>query len=166
MDHVSTLALSAARTWGELTSEPFLLDFAHEVGVDVHDLQCRADGPIARASMDWTFDTDRPGIPALAKKLLPGDVRLRWSQEWGPLNDGSATGRLDVELRGRPSATSTGDCRLVAQDPGSLLTTSTTTTADLPFPVRKTTEKLIDSELVGWILSVQARVLQRRNPSA
>lgn len=165
MEHVANLTLPATRTWSELTSEPFLLDFAHEVGVDVHDLQCTTDGPRALASMDWTFETDRPGIPALARKFLPTDVRLRWSQEWSPLTDGSATGRLDVELHGRPSATSTGDCLLVADGSGSTLSTATNTQADLPFPVRKTTEKLIDSELVGWILSVQERVLVRRNPA-
>lgn len=164
MEHVSNLTLPAATTWGELTSEAFLLDFAQEVGVDVHDLQCSTDGPRAVAAMDWTFETDRPGIPALARKFLPTDVRLRWAQVWDPLADGSATGRLEVELHGRPSATSIGDCLLVAGDPGSTLRTSTTTTADLPFPVRRSTEKLIDSELVGWILSVQARVLVRRNP--
>ena len=165
MEHVANLTLPAARTWSELTSEPFLLDFAREVGVDVHDLQCTMDGLQAVASMDWTFETDRPGIPALARKFLPTDVRLRWAQSWDPLTDGSATGRLDVELHGRPSATSTGNCVLVADDPGSTLRTSTTTSADLPFPVRKSTEKLIDSELVGWILSVQERVLVRRNPA-
>jgi Protein of unknown function (DUF2505) len=164
MEHVSTLPVPAHTTWAELTSEPFLRAFATEVGVEVHDLHCGVEDERAVAAMDWSFETDRPGIPELAKKFLPADVQLRWEQSWDPLADGSAAGRLDVTLHGRPSATSVGECLLVSTDPGSRLTTSTTTRADLPFPVRKGVESMIDKELVGWILSVQARVLLRRNP--
>ncbi len=91
-------------------------------------------------------------------------MRLRWSQSWAPFDGSAATGRLDVELSGRPSATSLGESRLIVAESGSRLTTSTKTSADLPFPVRRGVESMIDKELVGWILSVQARVLVRRNP--
>ena len=162
MDHVSNLALPASTTWAELTGESFLRAFAAEVGVDVRELTCAADGDHAVASMDWTFETDRPGIPELAKRFLPADVHLRWNQSWGPLAGDRAAGRLEVLLLGRPSATSTGQCELLAADEGSTLRTSTSTKADLPFPVAGRVESLIDKELVGWILTVQARVLQRR----
>lgn len=164
MEHVSNLTIPAPQTWQELTGEPFLRDFATEVGVEVHDLMCQEQDGRAVASMDWSFETDRPGIPELAKRFLPRDVRLRWSQSWAPFDGGAAAGRLDVELSGRPSATSRGESRLIGTKPGSRLTTTTTTSADLPFPVRRGVEAMIDKELVGWILSVQTRVLVRRNP--
>jgi hypothetical protein len=164
MEHASDLAIPAPLTWQELTAESFLRDFAAEVGVEVHDLVCDERDGRAIAAMDWSFETDRPGIPELAKKFLPRDVRLRWSQSWAPFDGSAAAGQLDVELSGRPSATSRGDSRLLATAPGSRLTTTTTTSADLPFPVRRGVEAMIDKELVGWILSVQARVLVRRNP--
>jgi hypothetical protein len=164
MDHVSNLAVPAATTWAELTAEPFLRAFAEEVGVDVHDLSCGDSEGRAVASMDWSFETDRPGIPELAKRFLPANVHLRWEQGWGQLEGERADGHLEVTLLGRPSAVSTGECLLVPTDTGSRLTTSTVTKADLPFPVAGRVESLIDKELVGWILSVQARVLNRRNP--
>jgi hypothetical protein len=164
MEHVSDLTVPTQTAWAELTSEPFLRDFAAEVGVDVHDLVCGVEGEAAVASMDWTFDTDRPGIPELARRFLPRDVRLRWGQSWAPLDGGSAVGRLDVELFGKPSARSTGECLLTEASPGSSLRTTTSTQADLPRPIAGRVESVIDRELVGWILSVQARVLVRRNP--
>lgn len=161
MEHVSTLPVPAPTTLAALTSEEFLRAFAAEVGVEVRDLACREAGQRAEASMDWWFETERNGIPELAKRFLPARVHLRWDQSWGPLADGRATGRLEVRLLGRPSATSTGDCLLTAADPGSTLRTSTSTRADLPFPVAGRVESLIDRDLVGWILRVQARVLAR-----
>lgn len=163
MDHRTNLDMPPARTLAELTGESFLRAFAEEVGVHVNDLTTGEAAGQATAAMDWSFETDRPGIPELAKRFLPSDVHLRWNQAWGPLADGRATGRLEVVLEGRPSATSTGECLLVAAGPGTTLTTSTSTKADLPFPVAGRVESLIDRELVGWILSVQARVLVRRN---
>jgi hypothetical protein len=162
MDHLSNLVVPAATTWAELTGEPFLRAFAAEVGVTVEALTCGSDGDRAVASMDWTFETDRPGIPELAKRFLPADVHLTWNQTWDPLIGDRATGGLEVLLHGRPSATSTGHCELLAADRGSTLRTSTTTKADLPFPVAGRVESLIDRDLVGWILTVQARVLLRR----
>ncbi len=53
MDHVSNLSIPAPQTWQELTSEPFLRDFATEVGVEVHDLVCQEQDDLAVASMDW-----------------------------------------------------------------------------------------------------------------
>ena len=163
MDHVANLSLPPRAAWAELTSEPFLRAFAEEVGVDVHDMSCTRDGGRESASMEWSFETDRPGIPELAKRFLPDDVHLTWRQWWDPLVEERATGQIDVVLKGRPSAASTGACLLVGSEAGSALTTSTRTKADLPFPVAGRVESLIDKELVGWIISVQARVLLRRS---
>lgn len=162
MEHVITLSLPAATTLSELTGEPFLRAFSEEIGVSVTSLTTGQRGDQAVASMDWLFDTGRPGIPDLARRFLPSDVKMRWDQTWGPIQADKAVGRLEVQLLGRPSATSLGDCRIVSADRGSTLTTSTSTKAELPFPVASTVEGLIDRELVGWILSVQARVLMKR----
>jgi hypothetical protein len=163
MDHVSELTVPPATAWAELTSESFLRDLADEIGVEVRELTCGREGERATAAMQWTFQTDRPGIPELAKKFLPSNVNLSWGQWWEPLADDEAQGHIDVVLTGRPSATATGSCRLVATVSGSLLTTSTRTKADLPFPVAGRVESMIDKELIGWIISLQARVLMRRS---
>lgn len=162
MDHLSTLPIPVAATWAELTAEPFLRDFAAEVGVEVLALERAERDGRSVAAMEWTFPTDRPGIPELARRFLPADVHLRWDQEWGPVTGDQAAGTLTVVLRGRPSATTAGRAQLSASSAGCALRTSTTTKADLPFPVAGRVESLIDRELVGWILSVQARVLIRR----
>lgn len=163
MDHVENLTVPTAIAWEELTTEPFLLAFAEEVGVTVSNLELSRADETATASMDWSFETDRPGIPDLAKRFLPAEVHLRWTQTWQPLDDARADGGLEVLLIGRPSATTTATSLLLPVDAGSTLTTTTRTKADLPFPLAGRVESMIDKDLVGWILSVQARVMQRRH---
>jgi hypothetical protein len=68
-----------------------------------------------------------------------------------------------VHLLGSPKATSMGTSHLLVGEGGSTLTTSTSTKASLPFPLAGTVQSKIDKDLVGWILSVQARVLTRRH---
>ena len=162
MQHEIPVSLSAERALDELVDEAFLRAFATEVGVEVQDLTTAVQDDEQVASMVWSFDTDRPGIPSVARKLLPGDVRLRWSQWWGPLAGDRASGRLEVVLLGTPSATSTATCALVPAPSGSTLTTTTSTRTRLPRAVGGPIEGRIDKDLVGWILSVQARVLARR----
>jgi hypothetical protein len=162
MDHVSNLPIPADATWAELTAEPFLRAFAEEVGVEVLSLDCSDRGQAHDATMEWVFPTDRPGIPELARRFLPAQVHLSWQQSWGPLAGERADGRLEVQLRGRPAATATGRSALVGAAAGCSLRTSTTTKADLPFPLAGRVESIIDREVVGWILQVQARVLVRR----
>lgn len=164
MDHSFDLAISPATVVAELASEDFLRAFAAEVGVTVDELACDANGDRATATMLWRFSTAKPGIPALAQKMLPGEVRLSWSQGWGPLAQDGAHGTLEVQLLGTPRATSTGSASLLPSQGGSTLTTATKTKASLPFPIAGKVESMIDKDLVGWILSVQARVLTRRNP--
>jgi hypothetical protein len=163
MEHVSNLPLAPAAAWAELTSEDFLRAFADEVGVHVGDLSCESADGRESATMHWSFETDRPGIPDLAKKFLPDNVHLTWSQWWDPLAEDEASGRIDVVLKGRPSARAVGICGLAPVVGGSRLTTSTTTKADLPFPIAGTVESRVDKDLIGWIISVQARVLLRRS---
>ncbi len=171
MEHRFELSIPADVVLADLTSEDFLRAFSKEVGVDVGTLTCSgatgdgaSDDGRARATMQWSFPTDRPGIPDLARKLLPERVELNWAQQWGPMEGDTAQGTLEANLTGRPTAVSHGTCQLTVAGTGSALITHTTTKASLPFPVRKTVESTIDRELVGWILSVQARVLTRRHP--
>jgi len=165
VDHSFDLTIAPATVLADLTTENFLHAFSEEVGVEVDELTCATEDDRATASMLWRFSTAQPGIPELAQKLLPGEVRLSWAQGWGPLSDGGAAGTLEVHLLGKPKATSLGTSRLMPTDGGSTLATSTSTKAALPFPVARTVQSMIDKDLVGWILSVQARVLTRRHPA-
>jgi hypothetical protein len=163
VDHSFDLSIAPSTVHADLISEDFLRAFATEVGVEVDSLTSESSGDRARATMQWRFSTSKPGIPELAQKLLPGEVRLSWAQEWGPLTGDGSEGTLEVHLLGSPKATSLGDARLLVVDDGSTLTTSTSTKASLPFPLAGKVQSMIDKDLVGWILSVQARVLARRH---
>ena len=163
VDHSFDLTIPPAAVHADLISEDFLRAFATEVGVEIDELTCHTTGERAAAAMQWRFSTSKPGIPELARKLLPGEVRLSWAQEWSPLADEGAEGSLEVQLLGTPKAPSLGTARLQATADGSTLTTSTSTKAALPFPLAGSVQSKIDKDLVGWILSVQARVLTRRH---
>lgn len=165
VEHSFDLAIDPDVVLSELISEEFLLAFAEEVGVEVDDLIVGTSGDDAAAKMLWQFSTDKDGIPSLAKKMLPGEVRLSWAQSWGTLTDGVAAGTLEVNLLGNPKAVSNGTATLTVAGDGCTLATSTTTKASLPFPIAGKVQSMIDKDLVGWILSVQARVLTRRHPS-
>jgi hypothetical protein len=163
VDHSFDLTIVPSTVHADLISEDFLRAFATEVGVEVDSLTCDASGERAVATMEWRFSTSKPGIPELAQKLLPDEVRLSWAQEWGPLTDEGSEGTLEVHLLGSPRATSLGTSQLLVVDDGSILATSTSTKASLPFPLAGKVQSMIDKDLVGWILSVQARVLTRRH---
>ena len=165
MEHSFDLTIAPAAVHADLISEDFLNAFATEVGVEVDSLTCDASAERAVAAMEWRFSTSKPGIPELAQKLLPDEVRLSWTQEWGPLTDAGAEGTLEVHLLGSPKATSMGTTELLVVDGGSTLATTTSTKASLPFPLAGRVQSMIDKDLVGWILSVQARVLSRRHGS-
>ncbi len=163
MEHSFDLTIAPATVLADLISEDFLHAFATEVGVEVDALTCDTAGDPATATMQWRFSTSKPGIPELAQKLLPGEVRLSWAQGWGPLGERGSEGTLEVHLLGTPKATSLGTSRLLVTEGGSTLATTTSTKASLPFPVAGKVQSMIDKDLVGWILSVQARVLARRH---
>jgi len=165
MDHAFDLTGAPETIHAELISQDFLLAFAAEVGVEVDSLTFDGSGDPAVATMLWRFSTARPGIPELAKRLLPDEVRLSWAQGWAPLVGGEASGTLEVTLLGRPRASSQGKSLLRAKGAGATLSTSTATKASLPFPLAGKVESMVDRDLVGWILSVQARVLAGRHPA-
>ncbi|MGB8022151.1 MAG: DUF2505 domain-containing protein [Candidatus Nanopelagicales bacterium] len=163
MEHPIDLAVPASVALAELTGEGFLRDFAAELGIDMVALSLGRSGDQTLASMDWRLDTGKHDVPDLARRFLPEHVQMRWDQAWGPLRNGRARGTIEVAIVGRPSATTSGECRLVAVDPGCRLTTSTTTRAQLPRPLAGRVEALIDRDLVGWILSVQGRLVLERS---
>jgi hypothetical protein len=163
VEHTFELSIPPATVHADLISEDFLHAFATEVGVEVDSLTCDSPGERATATMLWRFSTAKAGIPELAQKLLPDEVRLSWAQEWGPLTDQGSEGTLEVHLLGSPKATTLGTSQLLLVDGGSTLTTTTSTKASLPFPLAGKVQSMIDKDLVGWILSVQARVVARRH---
>jgi len=165
MEHRFDLGVAPATVLSDLISEDFLRAFASEVGVEVDSLECATSGDRSTATMHWRFSTAKPGIPELARKLLPDEVRLSWAQEWGSLGDAGAHGTLEVNLLGKPRASSKGTSHLRGTAHGATLTTSTKSRSALPFPLGRKVESMVDKDLVGWILSVQARVLARRHPS-
>lgn len=162
MEHAWNLSIPPQPVLAELTSEPLLLEFADEVGVQVTSLDLSQQGEHAVAAMEWTFRTDHPGFPSAAKRFLPDVVELGWRQWWGPVVGGSASGGIEVDLKSRPSARLKGTTKLAQAAGGSTLTTRTRTKADLPFPIAGRVEGMVDKQLASWILSTEVRVLHRR----
>ena len=162
MRHTSKLlGVAPAVVRAEFTSREFLLAFSEEVGVTSGELTM-ADGDAHSADMPWTFPTNRPGIPSLAQKMLPAEVRLDWHQEWGPQSASPVTGTIRVDLHGSPSATVTATTSLAQTGSDTVYAVDTRTKTSLRWPVAGTVETTIDKELVGWILQVQSRVARRR----
>ncbi len=163
MKHMSTFrGIAPDAVYAELTTTDFLLAFAEEVGVVSGELDIRTSAGTEVAAMPWSFPTNRPGIPSLARKLLPDEVQLDWFQQWGPLADPPIPGTMKVSLHGTPSATVNANAELAAQGEDTVYTIVTKTKTSLRWPVAGTVENTLDKELVGWILQVQARVLRRR----
>ena len=116
MEHSSTFAgATPEQVFAEFTSDDFLRAFSAEVGVASGELSHSNDGGVESADMPWTFPTDRPGIPSLARKLLPSEVALDWHQEWGPVAANSIPGSMKVDLHGTPSALVTAQASLLQQ---------------------------------------------------
>jgi hypothetical protein len=163
MEHTSTfLGATPEVVFTEFTSTDFLLAFSEEVGVVSGQLDVTSDDGGETAAMPWSFPTDRPGIPSLARKLLPGEVHLDWRQTWGPLSQPPVPGIITVDLHGTPSAHVDAKAQLIAKGDTTVYNVVTKTKTSLRWPVAGTVENTIDKELVGWILQVQARVLRRR----
>lgn len=148
--------------FAEFTNPDFLHAFSAEVGVESDHLTTSVTDGIEKADMPWSFPTNRPGIPSLARKMLPPAVNLDWHQEWGPAQGSPISGSMHVVLHGKPSADVTAKAQLAAQGSDTVYTAVTTTKTSLRWPLAGSVEGTIDKELVGWILSVQARVLRRR----
>ena len=85
-------------------------------------------------------------------------MELVWEQQW--LDD--ATGSITVELHGTPAATCNGKASLTQDgDNVDYLVVTETKTHGVPWPINGKIESTINKDLVGWILSVQARVANR-----
>lgn len=147
----------------ELVSRDYLVAFGDELGVTTKSAELSSSAGTDRAVLVWSFSTDKPGIPSLARKFLSDEVTLTWDQSWSGIDDaGGAAGELLVTLDGKPGARSTGTASITGAGSGVALVTDTSTRTTLPRLVAAGIEMTIDKELVGWIIAVQARVLRRR----
>lgn len=162
MKHSASIPASSTAVFEQLVSEPFLIAFGEEVGVITRSTELSAEGDSQRAVLVWSFSMDKPGIPSLARRFLSDQVVLTWDQTWTPVGEDGYDGELVVTLDGKPGATSEGKCTLRPSGVSAVLVTDTTTQTSLPRVVSKGVEGIIDKELVGWILQVQIRVLNRR----
>ncbi|MCU0294676.1 MAG: DUF2505 domain-containing protein [Candidatus Nanopelagicales bacterium] len=160
MEHRAIIESTTVQAVQQLLSQhAFLEAFAKEVGVTSGEIDISEADDAVEAQMPWSFRTDKAGIPSLAQKFLPQEVELVWWQEWKaeePLGD------IRVELHGHPAATCTGRASLAqsGQDVEYVVITETKTNG-VPWPLGGKVESMINKDLVGWILSVQARVANR-----
>lgn len=161
MEHRATIAATTVEAVQHLMSQhAFLEAFAKEVGVNTGEIDITEQPDAVEAQMPWEFRTDRAGIPSLAQKFLPQEVQLTWWQEW---KHSAPSGDIRVELRGRPAATCTGRASLSQNgDDVEYVVVTETKTHGVPWPLGGKVESMINKDLVGWILSVQARVADRQ----
>ncbi len=160
MEHKAVIESTTVDAVQRLHSEhAFLEAFAKEVGVTTGQIDIDQKPDEIAATMPWAFRTDKAGIPSLAQKFLPQEVELQWSQTW---QTEAPNGDITVELHGHPAATCTGRATL-AQDGDDVHYTviTETKTSGVPWPLGGKVESMINKDLVGWILSVQARVANR-----
>lgn len=160
MEHHATIAATTVDAVQQLMSQhAFLEAFAKEVGVNTGEIDITEQSDAVQAQMPWEFRTDRAGIPSLAQRFLPQQVQLTWWQQW---QHSAPDGDIRVELRGRPAATCTGRASLSQNgDDVEYLVVTETKTNGVPWPLGGKVESMINKDLVGWILSVQARVANR-----
>lgn len=160
MEHRAVIESTTVAAVQKLLSEhAFLEAFAKEVGVTPGQIDISRGSAAVEASMPWAFRTDKAGIPALAQRFLPQEVHLNWWQAW---RMGEPAGDIKVELSGRPAATCNGQASLrQSGDDVEYLVVTETRTHGVPWPLGGKVESMINKDLVGWILSVQARVANR-----
>jgi hypothetical protein len=160
MEHKAVIESTTVEAVQQLLSEhAFLEAFAKEVGVTTGEIAVTEQADAVEATMPWAFRTDKAGIPSLAQKFLPQEVQLQWWQEW---KTNAPDGDIRVELHGRPAATCTGSARLSQNgDDVEYVVVTQTKTNGVPWPLGGKVESMINKDLVGWILSVQARVANR-----
>ena len=160
MEHRAVIESTTVEAVRKLLSEhAFLEAFAEEVGVTAGPIDISEEDGSVEATMPWAFRTDAAGIPSLAQKFLPQEVQLNWWQAW---RTSEAQGDIRVELDGRPAATCTGKASLTQNgDDVEYLVVTETRTSGVPWPLGGKVESMINKDLVGWILSVQARVANR-----
>jgi len=161
MEHRAVIESTTVEKVQQLLNEhAFLEAFAKEVGVTPGPIEVDEEAQIVTTTMPWAFRTDKAGIPSLAQKFLPKEVHLVWQQQW----QDDATGHITVELDGTPAATCTGKATLTQNgDHVDYLVVTQTKTHGVPWPINGKIESSINKDLVGWILSVQARVANRES---
>jgi hypothetical protein len=160
MEHRATIESTTVEAVQQLMSEhAFLEAFAREVGVNTGEIDIAEQSDAVEATMPWQFRTDRAGIPSLAQRFLPQEVHLTWWQQW---KHNHPSGDIRVDLDGRPAATCTGTASLSQNgDDVEYVVITETKTRGVPWPLGGKVESMINKDLVGWILSVQARVANR-----
>ena len=160
MEHKAVIESTTVDAVQRLLSEHVFLEaFAKEVGVTTGDIDIETSADEIAATMPWAFRTDKAGIPSLAQKFLPQAVELQWSQTW---QTEQPNGDITVELHGHPAATCTGRATLAQNgDDVEYTVVTETKTSGVPWPLGGKVESMINKDLVGWILSVQARVANR-----
>ncbi len=122
MEHTWTfIGVAPEAVLAEFVDPEFLIAFSTEVGVDSGDLNLDSADGVESAEMPWRFPTDRPGIPSLARKFLPAEVHLDWSQRWGPVTAAPIAGTIHVALHGSPSADVRAESALAAPGGGHAL---------------------------------------------
>ncbi|MGV1004677.1 MAG: DUF2505 family protein [Candidatus Nanopelagicales bacterium] len=156
--------------YARLIEPGFLTAFSTELGVTLDgittDIGADPDGDWQQATLLWEFATAGLPIPGAAQRFLGQQVALRWQQKWRELPPGSPdarthAGELEAVLSGRPGATTKGTIWLKPFGAATLLGTDARTKINLLRPIAAPLEATVDSQLVGWILRVQARVLRR-----
>ncbi len=162
MEHRAVIESTTVEAVQQLLSEhAFLEAFAKEVGVTAGDIDIEQEPEAVAATMPWAFRTDKAGIPSLAQRFLPKEVQLQWWQQWRTTEP---NGDIKVELHGSPAATCTGKATLAQNgDDVEYLVVTETKTHGVPWPLGGKVESMINKDLVGWILSVQARVANRES---
>jgi hypothetical protein len=162
MEHRTLIESTTVEAVQRLLSEhAFLEAFAAEVGVSTGEIDVVKSEDAVQATMPWAFRTDRAGIPSLAQKFLPQEVQLNWWQQW---RLSEPDGDIKVELHGHPAATCTGRATLTQSgDDVEYVVVTQTKTSGVPWPLGGKVESMINKDLVGWILSVQARVANRES---
>lgn len=162
MEHRAVIESTTVEAVQELLSQhAFLEAFAKEVGVTTGDIDITEESDGVEAQMPWEFRTDKAGIPSLAQKFLPQEVKLTWWQQW---STDEPTGSVRVDLEGKPAATCTGQARLTQSgDDVEYVVITETKTSGVPWPLNGKVESMINKDLVGWIISVQARVANRES---
>ena len=162
MEHRAVIESTTVEAVQQLLSQhAFLEAFAKEVGVTAGDIDIEQESEAVAASMPWAFRTDKAGIPSLAQRFLPKEVELLWWQQW---RNSEPDGDIKVELHGSPAATCTGKATLAQKgDDVEYLVVTETKTHGVPWPLGGKVESMINKDLVGWILSVQARVANRES---
>ncbi|WP_422746640.1 DUF2505 domain-containing protein [Mycobacterium sp. WMMD1722] len=118
-------------------------------GTTLNSLVVGDDGAVA---VRYTQQVGRQLLPAAVAGLVPGEVRMEYTESWSPVERGQADGRIDVTVSGN-----LGSCRantwLEPAGRGSRLRFEGTVKVRIPL-VGGSLEKAIGAELAASVPSV------------